>query len=53
MGRIKTYYNQHKTEYPKVHIIFEKPLPGKIVYENGCIYEEKDGSYELLREVKE
>ena len=53
VGRIKTYYNQHKTEYPKVHIIFEKPLPGKIVYENGCIYEEKDGSYELLREVKE
>lgn len=52
VGKIKTYYNQHKTEYPKVHIIFEKPLPGRIVYEAGSIYEEKDGSFELLREVK-
>ncbi len=52
-GRIKTYYNQHKSEYPKVHIIFEKPLPGRIVYESGRIYEEKDGSFELLREVRE
>lgn len=52
VGKIKTYYNQHKTEYPKVHIIFEKPLPGRIVYEDGRIYEEKDGSFELMREVK-
>lgn len=52
VGKIKTYYNQHKSEYPKVHIIFEKPLPGRIVYEAGSIYEEKDGSFELLREVR-
>lgn len=53
VGKIKTYYNQNKTKYPKVHIIFEKPLPGRIVYEDGRIYEEKDGSFELMREVKE
>lgn len=53
VGKIKTYYNQHKSDYPKVHIIFEKPLPEKIVYEDGRIYEERDGSFELLREVKE
>ena len=52
VGKIKTYYNQHKSQYPKVHIIFEKPLPGRIVYEDGRIYEEKDGNFELMREVK-
>ncbi len=53
VGKIKTYYNQNKSKYPKVHIIFEKPLPGKIVYESGKIYEEKDGSFEIMRVVKE
>ena len=53
VGAIKTYYNHNKEKYPKVHVIFEKPLPGRIVYESGCIYEEKDGRYELMREVKE
>lgn len=53
VGAIKTYYNKNKSKYPKVHIIFEKPLPGRIVYEGGSIYEEKDGSFELMREVKE
>ena len=53
VGTIKTYYNRNRTKYPKVHIIFEKPLPGKIVYEDGKIYEEKDGSFGLMREVKE
>ncbi|MBR1481559.1 MAG: hypothetical protein IJ598_01180 [Ruminococcus sp.] len=53
VGKIRTYYNQHKEQYSKVHIIFEKPLPGKIVYENGSIYEEKDGIFELMKEVRE
>lgn len=53
VGAIKTYYNKNRSKYPKVHIIFEKPLPGRIVYEGGQIFEEKDGSFELMREVKE
>ncbi len=53
VGAIKTYYNKNKDKYPKVHIIFEKPLPAKIVYRDGKIYEEKDGKYEVVREVKE
>ena len=53
VGKIRTYYNRHKEQYPKVHIIFEKPLPGRIVYEDGRIYEEKDGIYELMKEVRE
>ena len=53
VGAIKTYYNKNKEKYPKVHIIFEKPLPGRIVYRDGKIYEEKDGMYEVMREVKE
>ncbi|MER2080031.1 MAG: FtsK/SpoIIIE domain-containing protein [Ruminococcus sp.] len=53
VGKIRTYYNRHKEQYPEVHIIFEKPLPGRIVYEDGRIYEEKDGIYELMKEVRE
>lgn len=53
VGAVKTYYNRNKSRYPKVHIIFEKPLPGKMVYENGSIYEERDGKFELMREMTE
>ena len=53
VGSIKTYYNRNKANYPKVHIIFEKPLPGRMVYENGRIYEERDGRFELMKEVAE
>ena len=53
VGAIKTYYNRNRSNYPKVHKIFEKPLPGRIVYENGSIYEERDGRFELMREVAE
>ena len=53
VGSIKTYYNRNKARYPKVHIIFEKPLPNRIIYENGSIYEERDGRFELMREAEE
>ena len=53
VGAVKTYYNRNKASYPRVHIIFEKPLPGRIVYENGNIYEERDGRFELMREAEE
>ena len=53
VGRVKTYYEQNKEKYHKVHIIFEKPLPNRIVYEGGAIYEEKDGIFELMKEVGE
>ena len=53
VGRVKTYYDQNKQKYPKVHIIFEKPLPNRIVYEGGAIYEEKDGIFELMKEAAE
>ena len=53
VGAVKTYFNRSKANYPKVHIIFEKPLPGRIVYENGSIYEERDGRFELMREAEE
>ncbi len=49
VGAIKTYYNRNSERYPKVHIVFEKPLPGKLVYENGNVYEERDGRFELMR----
>ena len=51
VGAVKTYYNRNKSRYPKVHIIFEKPLPGKMVYDKGNIYEERDGRFELMREM--
>ena len=50
---MRTYYNKNKEKYPKIHIIFEKPLPGRIVYEDGKIYEEKEGIFEMMREVAE
>ena len=53
VGAIKTYYNRNRSRYPKVHTIFEKPLPGKLVYESGKIYEERDGRFELMREMTE
>ena len=49
VGAIKTYYNRNRERYPKVHIVFEKPLPGRLVYENGNVYEERDGRFELMR----
>ncbi len=52
VGAIKTYYNRNRAHYPKVHIIFEKPLPGRLVYENGNVYEERDGRFELREEHK-
>ena len=52
VGAVKTYYNRNKSRYPKVHIIFEKPLPGKMVYEDGKIYEERDGRFEFLKEAE-
>lgn len=53
VGAIKTYYNRNKNNYPPVHIIFQRPLPSKVVYEDGKLYEEKDGRFELTREMNE
>ena len=51
VGSIKTYFNKNRNRYPQPHIIFQKPLPNDIVFEDGRIYEEKDGRYELVREI--
>ena len=51
VGAIKTYFNRNRNRYPQPHIIFQRPLPNDIVYEDGRIYEEKDGRYELVREI--
>ena len=53
VGSVRTYYDKNKKKYPKVHIIFEKPLPNRVVYESGALYEEKDGIFELMKEVRE
>lgn len=51
VGAIKTYYDQNSHRYPVPHIVFQKPLPNKMVLKNGCIYEYQDGKYEPVREV--
>ncbi|MEE5993986.1 MAG: FtsK/SpoIIIE domain-containing protein [Oscillospiraceae bacterium] len=53
VGAIKTYFNENKGKYTQPHIIFQKPLPTNLVYEDGRIYEEKDGRYEKIREIPE
>ncbi|MBR6243737.1 MAG: hypothetical protein IKQ90_09625 [Ruminococcus sp.] len=53
VGAIQTYYNNHKSEYPEPHIVFQKPLPNRMYMRNGKIYEYRDGKYEFMREVRE
>ena len=53
VGAIKTYYNRNRDKHPQPHIVFQKPLPQNIVYEDGRIYEERDGRYELIKELQE
>ena len=52
VGAIKTYYDTHSEKYPSPHIVFQKPLPQKMVLKNGIIYEYQDGKFEAVREVK-
>ncbi len=51
VGAIKTYYDAHSSDYPIPHIVFQKPLPSKMVLKNGVIYEYQDGKFEPVREV--
>ena len=52
VGAIKTYYDAHSSEYPSPHIVFQKPLPSRMVLKNGVIYEYQDGKFEPVREVR-
>lgn len=51
VGAIKTYYDEHSSKYPAPHIVFQKPLPNRMVLKNGVIYEYQDGKFEPFREV--
>ncbi|MBR3630591.1 MAG: cell division protein FtsK [Oscillospiraceae bacterium] len=51
VGAIKTYYDEHSSEYPTPHIVFQKPLPSRMVLKDGVIYDYQDGKYEPMREV--
>ncbi|MCR4645631.1 MAG: cell division protein FtsK [Oscillospiraceae bacterium] len=51
VGAIKTYYDEHSSEYPTPHIVFQKPLPSRMVLKDGVIYDYQDGKFEPMREV--
>lgn len=51
VGAIKTYYDTHSGDHPAPHIVFQKPLPGRMLLKNGMIYEYQDGKYEPVRGV--
>lgn len=51
VGAIKTYYDAHSSDHPAPHIVFQKPLPGKMILRDGMILEYQDGKYEPIREV--
>lgn len=51
VGAIKTYYDAHSSEHPMPHIVFQKPLPDRMVLKNKIIYEYQDGKFEPVREV--
>lgn len=51
VGAIKTYYDTHSDAHPVPHIVFQKPLPNKMLLRNGVIYDYQDGKYEPMREA--
>lgn len=52
VGAIKTYYDKNSEKYPSPHIVFQKPLPNRMVLKDGIIYEYQDGKFEPVREVR-
>lgn len=51
VGAIKTYYDTHTGAHPAPHIVFQKPLPNRMVLKDGAIYDYQDGKFEFMREV--
>lgn len=51
VGAIKTYYDTHSSDHPAPHIVFQKPLPSRMILRNRTILEYQDGKYEPVREV--
>jgi len=51
VGAIKKYYDAHSSEYSAPHIVFQKPLPAKMLLKEDGIYEYQDGKYERVREA--
>ena len=51
VGAIKTYYDKNAGKYPTPHIVFQKPLPDRMVLENNTVFEFTDGKFEAVREV--
>jgi len=49
VGAIKTYFDRNSDRYVTPHIVFQRPLPEKMVYKNGIIYEYQDGTYNEVR----
>ena len=52
VGAIKTYYDLNSSRYPAPHIVFQKPLPNKMILKDNVIYAYQDGKYEPVREVE-
>ncbi|MBE6843098.1 MAG: cell division protein FtsK [Ruminococcus sp.] len=51
VGAIKTYYDKHSDLYSAPHIVFQKPLPSKMVLKDGAIYDYQDGKFGFMKEV--
>lgn len=52
VGAIKTYYDLNSSRYPAPHVVFQKPLPNKMILKDNVIYAYQDGKYEPVREVE-
>ena len=51
VGAIKTYYDENTDKFTAPHIVFQQPLPNKMILEDNKIYSYHDGKYKFMREV--
>ena len=49
VGAIKTYFDRNSERYPTPHIVFQKPLPDRMILKNGMIYDDQDGKITPMR----
>ena len=51
VGAIKTYFDENTDKFTAPHIVFQQPLPNKMILEDNKIYSYHDGKYKFMREV--
>lgn len=51
VSAINTYYNSHRYKYNAPHIIFQKPLPERMILKGKEIYSYQDNKFEFMRSV--